>query len=114
MKKYRSICPLASGLDIFGDKWSLLIIRDFFGGKTSYSEFLRSPEKISTNILSNRLKLLEEQGIIALDGKSARTGKSIYSLTEKGRKLFTVIDAIAEWSLEYIDGTQKILPVNVD
>lgn len=112
MKKSRSVCPIASALDIFGDKWSLLIIRDFFAGKSSYSEFLNSPEKISTNILSSRLKLLEEQGVIALAGKSQRTGKALYTMTEKGEKLYPVLDVIADWALEHVDGTRKLVAVD--
>ncbi len=111
MKKNRSICPVASALDIFGDKWSLLIIRDFFAGKTLYTEFLESPEKISTNILASRLKLLETEGLIAVKGKNERTGKSVYQLTDKGQSLYPVVDAIADWALENIEGTKKMVAV---
>ena len=64
MKKNRSSCPLTSVLDIVGDKWSLLIIRDIFLGKKTFTEFLRSSEKIATNILSNRLELLIKNGLL--------------------------------------------------
>ena len=111
MKKMRSICPVSAGLEIFGDRWTLLIIRDLFAGKTTYSEFISSPEKISTNILSSRLNWLEEQGIINSQEKSERTGKAIYKLTEKGSSLYPVVDAIANWSLTYVDGTKKLITV---
>ncbi len=111
VKARRSVCPISSALDVFGDKWSLLIIRDFFAGKTSYSEFLSSPEKISTNILSSRLRLLEEQGLVAVGEKSTRTGKPVYRLTEKGKRLHPVLDAIAAWALENIEGTEKLIAV---
>ena len=65
MEKKRSNCPVSSSLDIFGDKWSLLIIRDvMMKGKMSYGEFLKSDEKIATNILANRLQTLESENIL--------------------------------------------------
>ncbi|MEK9741209.1 MAG: helix-turn-helix domain-containing protein [Flavobacteriaceae bacterium] len=60
----RSGCPVATSLDIIGDKWSLIIIRDIFIGRTSFTDFLSAPEKISTNILKNRLNKLEQYEII--------------------------------------------------
>jgi DNA-binding HxlR family transcriptional regulator len=62
--KNRSTCPVSSLLDIIGDKWSLLIIRDLFIGRDTYSEFLKAPERISTNILVDRLKKLTDAGLI--------------------------------------------------
>ena len=111
MKKNRSVCPIASALDLFGDKWTLVIIRDFFAGKKLYSEFLDSPEKISTNILSNRLKLLESYGIIKSGNKNHRTGKNTYHLTATGEALYPVLDKIADWSLTHIKGTKKLIEV---
>ena len=64
MKINRSNCPLASALDIVGDKWSLLVIRDLFLGKKTFTEFLKSPEKIATNILANRLETLSKKGVL--------------------------------------------------
>ncbi len=64
MKLNRSNCPLASALDIVGDKWSLLVIRDLFLGKKTFTEFLKSPEKIATNILANRLETLSKKGCL--------------------------------------------------
>lgn len=111
MKNKRSVCPISAGLEVFGDKWTLLIIRDLFAGKTAYGEFLESPEKISTNILASRLKLLDEMGIVSSEQTSERTGKATYSLTEKGQQLYPVLDAIANWSLENVEGTQKLIHV---
>ncbi len=111
MKSLRSCCPISSSLDIFGDKWTLLIIRDFFAGKFLYSEFLNSPEKISTNILASRLKSLEENGLIIEGIKSSKTGKKSYKLTEKGKGLYDVIDAMANWGLQNIKGTAKRISV---
>ena len=64
MKTNRSDCPLTNALDIVGDKWSLLVIRDIFMGKKTFTEFLKSPEKIATNILTNRLELLTNKGLL--------------------------------------------------
>ena len=111
MKKKRSVCPIACALDILGDKWTLLIIRDFFAGKQKYSEFLQSPEKISTNILSARLKELVEAGVIVQSRKSKETGKATYALSEMGNALYPLLESVANWSLEHIKGTEKIIAV---
>jgi DNA-binding HxlR family transcriptional regulator len=96
--KQRSECPISYSLDLLGDKWTLLILRDMvFANKTSYGEFLQSDEKIATNILADRLNILECQGfvnkIVATDKKS----KFTYSLTEKGISLLPVIVEITIW-----------------
>lgn len=98
----RSGCPLNYGLEIFGDKWSLLIIRDMmFFGKRYYREFLTSDEGISTNILADRLTLLEREGIIAKRQDGNHKQKLIYSLTEKGIDLVPIIGEIGLWSDHY-------------
>src|ERR1041384_977844 len=98
----RSDCPLNYGLEIFGDKWSLLIIRDLmFFGKRSYSEFLESQEGISTNILADRLAWLEKQKIITKKKSKEHKQKLIYNLTPKGIDLLPVVIAIGMWSDQY-------------
>ncbi|MFI0430537.1 winged helix-turn-helix transcriptional regulator [Mariniflexile sp. HMF6888] len=98
-QNFRSNCPISSALDIIGDKWSLLIIRDMmFSGKKTYSDFSNSSEKIATNILSNRLSMLEELGIIDKGKKEGNKKTNIYSLTQKGQELLPIILEIAEWS----------------
>ena len=80
--KRRSDCPLSCSLELIGDKWSLLIIRDMmFLGKSTYNEFLDSPEKISTNILNDRLIKLTEVGLLTFSGTAKRKK---YSLTKMG------------------------------
>jgi len=97
--KFRSNCPISSALDIVGDKWSLLIIRDMmFSGKKTYSDFSNSSEKIATNILSSRLSMLEELGIINKGKKEGNKKTNIYSLTQKGKELLPIILEIAQWS----------------
>ena len=95
----RSDCPLNFGLEIFGDKWSLLIIRDLmFFGKRYYNEFLTSAECISTNILAERLMMLEKEKIIRKEKDKSHKQKLLYSLTEKGIDLAPVIINIGLWS----------------
>lgn len=106
VKKHRSHCPINFAQEIFGDKWSLLIIRDLmFKGKKYYSEFLSSDEKISTNILASRLGDLEADGLItkAMDNKN--NSKNIYSLTQKGIDLLPMLLEMIAWSAKYDDET---------
>lgn len=98
-RKFRSNCPVNFGLETFGDKWSLLIIRDMvFWGKKTYGDFLRSDEKISTNILASRLVQLEEDGIIARAPHPGDKRKDVFSLTEKGLELIPLLVEIVSWS----------------
>ena len=98
----RSDCPLNFGLEIFGDKWTLLIIRDLmFFGKQYFNEFLSSNEGISTNILAARLSLLENENFIKKENDKAHKQKIIYSLTEKGIALLPIIIEIGLWSEHY-------------
>ncbi len=95
-------CPITFALEIFGDKWSLLIIRDIvFKRKRHYGEFLRSPEKIATNILANRLEKLERHGIVKKSRDPDNATKGIYELTEKGRDLLPVMLELIAWSAKY-------------
>ncbi len=100
--KIRSGCPVSLGLDIFGDRWTLLIIRDLmFSGKRHYREMLGSEEHISTNILADRLKLLLDEGIVTKTEDPSHKQKAIYSLTEKGIALLPILMQISSWSLKY-------------
>lgn len=102
MEKTRSDCPITCSLDVFGDKWSLLIIRDIMlRGKLSYSEFLESEEKIATNILANRLALLEAENILSKRVSPTNKSKFIYSLTPKGIDLLPIIIEIMDWGAKY-------------
>lgn len=95
----RSNCPVNFGLEVFGDRWSLLIIRDIvFWGKQTYGDFLRSDEQIATNILSSRLTSLEEAGILKKLPHETDKRKDIYKLTEKGLDLIPLLVEIVSWS----------------
>jgi DNA-binding HxlR family transcriptional regulator len=99
---HRSGCPINLGLEIFGDKWSLLVVRDMmFAGKRHFREFLASDEGIASNILADRLARLVEAGILTRAGDPAHKLKAIYSLTEKGIDLLPVIAEISRWSRKY-------------
>ena len=101
--KKRSECPLSCSLDVFGDKWSLLIIRDLmFGNKSTYNDFLKSDEGIATNILASRLKGLEENGIIEKTAHPDSKAKILYKLTSKGIDLLPIIMEVYIWSEKYL------------
>jgi len=100
--KKRSECPLSCSLDVFGDKWSLLIIRDLiFGNKCTYNDFLKSGEGIATNILASRLKGLEENGVIEKSVHPNSKAKILYRLTQKGIDLLPVLVEIYIWADKY-------------
>ena len=105
MKKVtrRSGCAISSALDIFGDKWSLLIIRDIvFFGKNTYNEFLKSDEKISTNILADRLSMLENEGILKKEEHPASKSKIFYKISEKGIELLPLLIETILWSEKFL------------
>jgi DNA-binding HxlR family transcriptional regulator len=90
------------GVEIFGDRWSLLIIRDIvFAGKKTYGEFLKSEERIATNVLASRLAFLEEQGILSKAPSLDDRRKDFYTLTEKGLDLIPILLSIAVWSAKH-------------
>jgi DNA-binding HxlR family transcriptional regulator len=94
----RSHCPINYTLEHFGDKWSFLIIRDLmFKGKRHYNEFLEAGEKVSTSVLSDRLKKLEEAGIITSGEDSIKKSRIRYSLTQKGIDLLPILIEMIVW-----------------
>jgi DNA-binding HxlR family transcriptional regulator len=101
----RSDCPVSCTLDLVGDKWSLLIIRDIlFFGKSTYNEFLASNEKISTNILSDRLEMLTAKGIIKYTGTAKRKK---YALTSIGKDLKPLLDSIRTFGSKHFEGSKE-------
>ena len=102
MENHRSYCPINLALEVFGDKWSLIIIGNMmFGGKRHFRELLQSEEKIASNILTDRLAMLEREGIISKESDPEHKQKIIYSLTAKGIDLLPVIKAMGTWSFKY-------------
>ncbi len=103
----RSCCPIACSLDLIGDRWTLLVIRDMmFFEKKRFEEFLESPEGISTNILTSRLKSLEEMGLLEKEPYSNHPRRMNYLLTEKGKSLRPVLKAMILWGLKHIPETK--------
>lgn len=102
--KKRSDCPISCSLDVWGDKWSLLIIRDLlFKKECTYGDFLKSEEKIATNILASRLQTLEENGVIEKLEHPDSKAKVLYKLTEKGIDLLPLMIEINLWANKHFD-----------
>ncbi|MFN2413348.1 MAG: winged helix-turn-helix transcriptional regulator [Pyrinomonadaceae bacterium] len=102
--KLRSNCPVNFGLETFGDKWSLLIVRDIvFWGKNTYGDFMNSDEKIATNILASRLAQMVKAGILEKTPETVDRRKDIYSLTKKGLELIPLLVEIVAWSGKLIE-----------
>lgn len=105
-KSKRSVCPVACTLDLIGDKWTLLVVRDLLCGKSQFKEFCASPEGIATNILSDRLERLRARELVERQPSPEHTGRYAYRLTPKGLTLEPVLQAIADWGLAHIEGTE--------
>ena len=103
----RSSCPVACSLDVIGDRWTLLVVRDLFAGKHRFGDFLASPEHIPTNILAERLKRLEAADLILPEPYTQRPPRFEYHLTERGQALGRVLDAVADWGLAQYPGTRR-------
>lgn len=110
----RSGCPISFSLDFLGDKWTLLILRDMmFSGKSSYGEFLNSGEGIATNILADRLNLLEANGFVTKNVSADNKSKFIYNLTEKGINVLPIVIELMIWGAKFspAGGNQELLKV---
>ena len=101
----RSGCPIAATLDLVGDRWTLVIIRDMLNGKTKFGEFVDSPEKITTNVLTDRLALMESAGLIGKTAYQKRPPRHEYRLTHKGEALLPVLQEICRWANQFIPET---------
>ena len=99
---FRSPCPVASALDLFGDRWTLVVIRTIFSGRHRYGELADIPERISTNILADRLARLEELGLISKTEYQGNPSRHEYRLTRSGADLLPVLQALAAWSAKHI------------
>ena len=107
MNSPRSGCPIATTLDIVGDRWTLVILRDLINGKKRFSEFLESPEQISTNVLTDRLALIEAAGIAKKKLYQARPKRFEYHLTRKGKDLHPLLQEICRWANKHYTDTWK-------
>jgi len=102
----RSSCPVAGALDLVGDRWTLLVVRDLLRGKRRYGDLAASSERIPTNILADRLRRLEQGGIVERIQYSQRPPRYEYHLTPRGEALRPAIRSLARWGLQYVPGTQ--------
>ncbi len=108
--KHRSACPLASALDLFGDKWTLLVVRDLIvHGSRTFNELQKARESMPTNILAERLKRLEALKIITKQPYMQKPLRYRYSLTPKGLALIPTLKAVTLWGQEYIESTVKVI-----
>jgi DNA-binding HxlR family transcriptional regulator len=105
----RSACPVACALDVVGDRWTLLLIRDLLHGKKRYGDFLASSEKIPTNILAERLRRLEREGLIRRVQYSEHPPRHEYELTPEGRELGGAVSALAAWGNKHFPGTTRVV-----
>ena len=105
----RSLCPINLALELFGDRWTLLIIRDMiFAGKRHFREMLRSDEQISSNILADRLSKLVEEEILTRTDDPSHQQKAVYRLTEKGIALLPVLAQIGIWGRKYLPASKEL------
>ena len=104
----RSTCPISTALELVGDRWTLLVIRDLvFAGKRHFREFLQSEEAISSNVLADRLDSLVQSGIVRKTADPTHAQKAVYSLTEKGVDLLPLLAAMSAWSQKYNPATRR-------
>lgn len=98
----RSGCPIARALDLFGDRWTLLVLRDILVfEKQRFREFLASPEGIASNILTNRLRRLEATGLVSRSADPLDRRRRVYAATDKARTLLPLLTQIAAWGREH-------------
>lgn len=105
----RSPCPVACALEVFGDRWTLLIVRDLVLGRGRFKDFSASPEGIPTNILSARLARLMEHGVIVQIPADDGTKRLAYQLTKKGAALIPILKAMRDWGLKWVEGARASL-----
>ena len=101
----RSGCPIATTLDVVGDKWSLVIIRDMINGKKRYQQFVESPEGIPTNILSDRLKKMERFGLVRREPYQRNPLRHDYLLTPRGESLLPILQSMCRWANQHYPDT---------
>ena len=109
MDDHRSGCPINLSLEVFGDKWSLLILRDMiFGGKRHFRELMKSQEGISSNILADRLKMLVELGMLTKGDDPSHKQKAIYSLTEMAISLVPIMAHLGAWGRRWLPASEEL------
>jgi DNA-binding HxlR family transcriptional regulator len=105
-RERKSECPIHAGLNVFGDAWTLIVVRDLLRGRNTFTELSNGSERIATNVLADRLARLEEDGIITKVPLPGRGNPIRYDLTEKGIDLVPILVSIGEWSLKHDEHTE--------
>jgi DNA-binding HxlR family transcriptional regulator len=101
-KQYGQPCPVAKSLELLGERWTLLLIRDLLAGPRRFQDLLASLDGIAPNVLSERLKVLETHGIVAREFYSEHPPRAAYALTPRGRDLGVVVGALAVWGTRHV------------
>ena len=110
----RSLCPISGALDLVGDRWTLLVMRDLLlYNKRRFAEFLHSPERIASNILADRLRRLEECGLIRRQRYAEHPPREEYHPTAPGRDLAPVLRELIRWGQRHVPGTAKRPPAGL-
>lgn len=108
-KAYNQECPVAQTLDIIGDRWTLLIVRDLLQGRHRFQDLLKAQEGLAPNVLSERLKRLEEHGIVSREFYNDHPPRAEYHLTRKGSELGLVLGALATWGNRYMTEATQVI-----
>ena len=106
VRERKSNCPIHAGLNVLGDAWTLIVVRDLLRGRNTFTELSNGSERIATNVLADRLARLEEEGIITKEPLPGRGNPIRYDLTEKGVDLVPILISIAAWSLKHDEHTE--------
>lgn len=101
----RSGCPIASSLEVIGDRWTLVVLRDLLNGKSRFGDFLASPEGIATNILADRLIAMEAEGLVVRHAYQERPRRFTYAVTPKGEALLPVLQQLCVWGNAHLPQT---------
>lgn len=106
--KSRSGCPIATTLDLIGDRWSLVVVRDLLNGKARFGEFLKSPERITTSVLTDRLEKLADAGVIKARAYQKNPPRYEYRLTEKGEAMLPILQEMCRWANRFMPDTWTV------
>ena len=103
-RTYGQYCPIAAGLDLVGDRWTLLICRELAQGDRRYTDLCRALDGIAPNLLSDRLRMLQDAGLVTTAELPPPAARSVYRLTDDGREIIPVLRAMARFGVRYLDG----------
>ncbi len=109
MKSYGQYCPIAAALDVIGERWSLLIIRELSFGPQRFTDIRRALPGLSPNLLIDRLRLLDEQGVIERRGDAGMSSRAVYTLTASGTELLPILQSLAQWGIHHLPDPGEIL-----